>query len=68
MSVSGRQLFDELSKLCDMGFSWARLNLTTETPKQTKTLLDAAAAFIRGEDAKNELETFTKGHFKRGVE
>lgn len=62
------QLFDELSKLCDMGFSWARLNLTTETPKQTKTLLDAAAAFIRGEDAKNELETFTKGHFKRGVE
>lgn len=46
-----------------------RLAFTLETPEQTKEILDAFADhFLHGEDTKDPLKDFTRGHFKRGVE
>lgn len=46
-----------------------RLAFTMETPDQTKEILDAFAEhFLHGEDGKDPLKDFTRGHFKRGVE
>ncbi len=46
-----------------------RLAFTMETPEQTKQILDAFADhFLHGEDTRDPLKDFTRGHFKRGVE
>lgn len=46
-----------------------RLAFTMETPEQTKQILDAFAdRFLHGEDTRDPLKDFTRGHFKRGVE
>lgn len=46
-----------------------RLAFTLETPEQMRQILDAFADhFLYGEDTKDPLKNFTRGHFKRGVE
>lgn len=46
-----------------------RLAFTLETPEQMRQILDAFADhFLHGEDTKDPLKDFTRGHFKRGVE
>ena len=46
-----------------------RLAFTMESPEQMKEILDAFADhFLHGEDTKDPLKDFTRGHFKRGVE
>ncbi len=46
-----------------------RLTFTLETPEQMRQILDTFADhFLHGEDTKDPLKDFTRGHFKRGVE
>lgn len=62
-------LADELLTVSRLGFSWARLALTTESAAEVKILLDVMTeGFVEGKAVTNCLETFTKGHFRRGVE
>lgn len=46
-----------------------RLNFTIEEPKQINSIIESFInVFIRGNHEYNEIENFTRGHFKRGVE
>ncbi|MDF2886558.1 MAG: peptidase [Lacrimispora sp.] len=46
-----------------------RLQFTTESQKETETILQAfAGEFLKGKNARAILPEFTRGHFKRGIE
>lgn len=62
--------------LVDLGHQWSgwglealRLQFTLESEKETRQLLDACLADLQmGRSVDNPLTSFTRGHFKRGVE
>ena len=62
--------------LLDLGRQWngwgleaLRLQFTLESEKETRQLLDACLADLQmGRSVDNPLTSFTRGHFKRGVE
>jgi len=66
----------ELLCLVDLGRQWngwgleaVRLQFTLESEKETRRLLDACLADLQcGRATDNPLTSFTRGHFKRGVE
>ena len=46
-----------------------RLQFTTEGPRETETIVKAFSdEFLRGKKAEINLQEFTRGHFKRGIE
>lgn len=46
-----------------------RLQFTTESPEQIRSVTEAyAASMIRGQKVESPVPEFTRGHFKRGVE
>lgn len=52
-----------------LGPESVRVLLTTESRREAERVIrSSAAAFLRGEDAAEPYEKFTRGHMKRGVE
>ena len=62
-------LLDQGRQWSDWGLESLRLQFTLESEKETRQLLDACLSdLVAGKLTENPLTSFTRGHFKRGVE
>ena len=64
-------LLHQVQTICDLQFGSLRISFVTETPKQVRKILgDYRLAFWEGKELEmpKGKESFTTGHFKKGVE
>lgn len=62
-------LLSEADQIEKLGLCGVRMNFTLEDARETKELLDVFATVYKRKEKKPEkMYSFTKGHFKRGVE
>lgn len=59
----------EAEQIKKMEFAALRMNFTVETAKETEKLLNVFTdVYKKGKEVSDKNLSFTKGHFKRGVE
>lgn len=62
-------IWKEADELKQLGFQSFRMNFTMEKPEEMKGILnDFGRLYLYGEKVRFQMEQFTKGHLKRGVE
>ncbi len=60
-------LFDEMSEVEELGFQSIRLSFTIESQKEVRNILKLYEKYLSGNFAEVDLQSFSKGHFRKGV-
>ncbi len=60
-------LFDEIREVEELGFQAMRLSFTIENEKEVKNILELYEKCFRGNLSKINLQSFSKGYFRKGV-